>query len=119
MRAYAVVGAVVGVILAAQAGTPRGEPGKETETERIARLIKQLGDDSFRKREAATKELDAIGEPALAALQKAAASSDDVEIRWRAGRVSDAIAARMAKAALGKLQGVWAVASYEIEGKQI
>src|SRR5438552_18593633 len=87
MRAYMVVGAVVGVILATQAGMLRGDPGKETETERIARLIKQLGDDAFAKREAASRELDAIGEPALPALCKAAASSDDLEIRRRAERI--------------------------------
>jgi hypothetical protein len=45
-------------------------PGKETEAERIARLVKQLGDDDFAKREAGSKELDDIGEPADPALRK-------------------------------------------------
>src|SRR5256714_15547258 len=119
MRAYVLVGAVVGMILAAQAGTLCGDPGKETETERIARLIKQLGDDAFAKREAASKELQAIGAPALAALRKAAACSDDAEIRWRANRIAARVAEAAAKSELSKLQGVWTVVSYKVEGKQI
>jgi uncharacterized protein (TIGR03067 family) len=119
MRAYLVVGAVVGVILAAQAGTLRGDPGKETEAGKIVRLIRQLGDDAFAKREAASKELEAIGALALAALRKAAASSDDPEIRWRAKRIGEAVTAGAARAELTRLQGVWTVASYEIEGKQL
>jgi uncharacterized protein (TIGR03067 family) len=118
MRAYVIVSAVVVLILAAHTGTLLSDPGKETETEETARLIKQLGDDSFDKREAATRELDSIGEPALAALQKAA-SSHDPEIQRRAERIGEAITGRMAAAELGKLQGVWAVTSYEVEGKQI
>ena len=119
MRAYVVVGAMVGVILTAQAGPLRGDSGKESETERIARLVKQLGDDAFRKREAASRELEAIGAPALAALRKAAASNDDAEIRRRAERIGDTIAEATAKAELAKLQGVWTVASYEVEGKRL
>src|SRR5262245_4247448 len=65
MRAYLVVGAVVGVTLAAQAGALRGDPGEGTGSEGIARLIKQLGDDAFTEREAAAKQLEAIGAPAL------------------------------------------------------
>ena len=38
--------------------------GQEAETARITRLIQQLGDDAFAKREAASKELKAIGAPA-------------------------------------------------------
>ena len=61
----------------------------------IARLIKQLGDDDFDKREAASKELKAIGEPARAALQEAAASSKDAEIRQRASRLMPALDAKL------------------------
>lgn len=97
MRTHAVVGLVVGVVLTVQVGILRSDSGKETETERIARLVTQLGDDSFEMREAASRELDAIGELALAALRKAAASSDDLEIRQRAERVIESIiAARVA-----------------------
>src|SRR5262245_6067512 len=115
MRAYLIVGAVVGVILAAQTGTLRGDPGKD----RIARLIKQLGDDAFAKRQAATKELEATGAPALAALRNAAATSGDLEIRRRAKRIGNNIVEAAAKAELAKLQGTWTVASYEVEGKQL
>jgi WD40 repeat protein len=49
----------------------------------IERLVKQLGDDEFEKREEATRRLKEVGEPALDALYKAAAS-DDAEARRRA-----------------------------------
>ena len=107
MRTYLVVGAVVGTILVGQARTLHGDPGKEAAADRIARLIKQLGDDSFTKREAASKELEGIGAPAVAALRKAAASSDDPEIRWRAKRIEEAITEVAAKADLTKLQASW------------
>jgi len=119
MRVYLVVAAVVGVILVAQAGTLCGDPGKETAADKIARLIRQLGNYAFAKREAASRELQATGAPALAALRKAAAASDDPEIRWRAQRIGEAIAETLTKAELAKLQGVWAVTSYEIEVKQL
>src|SRR5262245_65280283 len=102
MRAYVVVGTVIGVILAAQAGTLQGDPGKEAGAQRIARLIEQLGDDAFAKREAATKELEAVGVPALAALRNAAASSGDLEIRRRAERIGNNIVEAAAKAELAK-----------------
>jgi hypothetical protein len=47
---------------AAQPNTPRASSGKKTDAETIARLIKQLGDDDFERREAASKELDSIGD---------------------------------------------------------
>src|SRR5262249_48277737 len=108
MRSYAVVVVIFGIVLTAQSGTLRGDPGKETEAEKIARLVKQLGDHAFAKREAASKELDAIGEPAVAALHKAA-SSDDLEIRRRAEQLIGSIAARTAKKELAKYQGTWQV----------
>src|SRR5437762_2872147 len=49
----------------------------------VNRVIKQLGDDDFDKREAATKRLEEIGEPALDALHKAT-TSEDAEVRRRA-----------------------------------
>lgn len=61
----------------------------------IARLIKQLGSDDFIQREAAGKELVAIGEPARAALEKAAASADDEEIRERSVGLLKAINAKL------------------------
>ncbi len=61
---------------------------------RIAALIEQLGDDSFDKREAAGEALADIGVPAVRFLRKAAAGKD-LEIRSRAGRVLQMIAARV------------------------
>jgi hypothetical protein len=49
----------------------------------IARLVKQLGHDDCDKREAASKRLESIGEPALAALRQAATESGDAEVRGR------------------------------------
>jgi hypothetical protein len=50
----------------------------------IEKLIQQLGSPRFAEREAATKRLEAIGEPAVDALRKAVASNPDAEIRRRA-----------------------------------
>jgi hypothetical protein len=48
-------------------------------------LIEQLGDDSFFKREEASRALVDLGVPARKALQ-AALKHDDLEVRYRAGR---------------------------------
>jgi C-terminal processing protease CtpA/Prc len=53
---------------------------------RIETLIKDLGADDYKLREAATKELTKIGKKALPMLEKAE-KSDDIEIRWRATRI--------------------------------
>src|SRR5947208_1730773 len=71
-----------------------GEPDKEREAGRIARLIEQLGDDEFAKRQQASKALEAIGTPALTALRKAAGSID-LEIRHRAERLVKRLVARL------------------------
>jgi Domain of Unknown Function (DUF1080) len=57
------------------------------EADRIAKLIRQLGDEKFAQREAATRDLMAIGEKCLPLLRKAARSSADQEIRLRAKTV--------------------------------
>jgi len=51
--------------------------------ESVDALVRQLGDDSFVKREAAFRALVDAGDPALPALNKAAESAD-AEVRWRA-----------------------------------
>jgi hypothetical protein len=83
-------------------------------------LIKQLGHEEFTKREAASKELDAIGEPALDALRKAAASDGDVEIRRRAERIVQSVTGRiraaLAEKELKKLQGTWYTVSINYRG---
>lgn len=49
----------------------------------IARLVKQLGSSEYRTRDAPTKRLKELGEPALDVVIRAAPSSD-VEVRRRA-----------------------------------
>jgi formylglycine-generating enzyme required for sulfatase activity len=68
---------------AAVAGLLWGNRG-DTEADRLATLIRQLGDDSFVRREAARKELATLGKTALPALIDAANTSTDEEIRQRA-----------------------------------
>jgi hypothetical protein len=99
--------AVVGLACPAEAVLLRGDPGKDWEAERIAGLIKQLGDDEFAMREAAGKALEAIGEPALGALRKAAASRDDPEIRRRAEGIIQTLTARRETTELLKWRGTW------------
>src|SRR5262245_51293467 len=72
--------------MAGAAAAADDEPAKITTTEadadRIARLIEQLGNDNFAEREAASRDLERLGLPALPALRKAA-QSPDVETRRR------------------------------------
>jgi hypothetical protein len=113
MRAGAFVCAAVALALVAGAGRLRGNSDTAAKPNHVAALIKQLGDKAFTKREAASKELADIGEPALAALQKAAISSDDLELRRRAERIIQTITTRAAEAAvkrqLATFQGKWNV----------
>jgi WD40 repeat protein len=77
----------------------------------IARLVKQLGSDEFEKREAATRRLNEIGEPALDALRRAAAGAD-LEVNRRARDVIAAIEKRLygeERALLGHTGQVWNV----------
>jgi hypothetical protein len=110
MRTCTFVCTAVGALLAAAADNLRGGPGKETEPDRVRRLIEQLGDTRFAKREAASKELSAIGEPALPALRKAAASADDGERRRRAEQLIRLLAERAARRELAKWEGSWETA---------
>ena len=111
--ALVVLAVVMALALVAGVGSLRGNSGKPAKPDRVAALIKQLGDDAFAKRVAATKELEDIGEPALAALRQAATSSDDLEIRRRAERIIQTITTRAADAAiqrqLASFKGKWNV----------
>jgi WD40 repeat protein len=64
------------------------------DADEMARLVKQLGDDDFARREAASKRLIEIGELALDALRNAA-ESDDAEVRRRAGEIVAGIENRL------------------------
>ena len=91
--------AAVALALGSGAGSTSGDPQQSKKSDRIDGLIKQLGDRSFAKREAASKELEAIGIPALRSLRKAASSSSDLEIRRRAERAYKAIYEKFAQKA--------------------
>jgi WD40 repeat protein len=69
--------------------------GAKAEPARIARLISQLGHDKFAVREAASKELEAMGGPAWRPLLKAARDSADLETRRRAEGLSRRIAKKL------------------------
>jgi hypothetical protein len=83
--AYVILGSL---LAAAWVATGRSAPAPKTTPEEIARWIKQLGDNEFRLREAASRRLWAAGELAEAALREAA-RSDDAEVARRAKDILD------------------------------
>ena len=119
MKSKAISLVAVSIILASGTRLP-ADPAKPAVISRAARLVQQLGDDDFDQREAASDELVEIGEPALPALQTAAATDADPEIRWRATQAIVGIAARQRDAAgrrdLEKLKGTWYTVSTSYQG---
>src|SRR5262249_42271447 len=113
---------IVGVVFLAAARSGIGDSPDEHMAARVARLVKQLGHDEFDKRQEASQELDAIGEPALDALRKAT-SHEDAEIRQRATKIVATITGRVRAAVtrkeLERLQGTWSLVSMEVGGQQI
>jgi len=71
------------------------EPGAADESiaKKVSTLVEQLGDDEWDSREKATRELIAIGRPAVSRLSEAAQSAD-AEVKWRATHVLKQIAER-------------------------
>jgi uncharacterized protein (TIGR03067 family) len=119
MRAGALLLMAIGLAFALGSEVVRSGSGEDAQRDQIAVLIRQLGHKEFAKREAASKELDDIGEPALDALRKAV-TDDDAEIRQRAAKILGAITGRMraaaAKKELQKLQGTWYTVSTNYRG---
>jgi hypothetical protein len=70
------------------------DSAKDGDRERIARCVTQLGSEEYSQREAATRELDAVGPAALEALRKAQ-DSEDLEVRRRARALVSRIERRM------------------------
>jgi hypothetical protein len=70
---------------------------EETAPARLDRLVNRLGAGAYRDREAASRELDALGAGALDALRRAAASADP-ETRRRATELIERISERVAAA---------------------
>jgi hypothetical protein len=79
------------VSLAVLTGVPAAFPAPP----RVTGLIAQLGSPDFLERETASKELETIGGPALAALKAAAAASTDMEVARRAAVLHDRVAHRV------------------------
>src|SRR5262245_55417047 len=75
------------------------------DAKQIAKLVDQLNSDKFAEREKAAQQLDAIGEPALEALQKAA-KSDQTELRRRAEELIKKIEGRTQGAKILKAKKV-------------
>jgi len=117
MRRAALFCMAVGLVASGSLMPLRGGADKKgPDAERIVQLIRELGDGSFRKREAASKELIAIGEPALPAL-KTAAFDADAEIRRRAKGIIQTITSRLAGDEQKRLEGTWVGVAQEENGK--
>lgn len=66
------------------AGDGRGNPVDDAASDRMTALVGQLGDDTFAKREEASKALADLAESALPDIRKAAAATKT----WRSASVS-------------------------------
>jgi WD40 repeat protein len=86
----AVVGLVAVVVFVQAAPTPTTQQATQAE---IARLIRQLGSDSFVEREKATRRLEKIGDAAMTELRRALADPD-AEISGRAYELIEALEGR-------------------------
>ena len=95
MRPCLLASLLAGLILCAAVPVPAGDLPKKPDRERIAALLVQLGDRKFARREAATKALAAIGEPAWYPLHKLAHTGPDLEVRSRTNRLVRAIGQRL------------------------
>jgi hypothetical protein len=82
IRRHLIAGLVLGLSFGVLVILPSRAAEPEADAAKIAKLIEQLGSGNFDQREKATKELGAIGTPALEALRKAA-KSEDAEIKLR------------------------------------
>jgi hypothetical protein len=66
--------------------------GKQTADTRVSTgFIEELGNKDYRRRQAATRALEAVGPPALAALRAAAGKHADAEVRRQATRLVEKI----------------------------
>lgn len=70
-------------LFAGSAALAQQEPATESREDKISRLVRELGDSSFEKRDAAQKELEKLGRDAVPALEKAS-QSQDAEVATRA-----------------------------------
>jgi hypothetical protein len=73
----------LGLSVLAAVAAPPVEKAEKPDADKIAKMIAQLGSDSFDEREKASADLEAVGDAALDALREALKSSDE-EIHKRA-----------------------------------
>src|SRR5262249_16764177 len=92
LLALALAGGAGGLATRLPAGAPADRP-----LSRIEKLIRSLGSGAYAEREAAARELDALGERALGPLRKAAGTGD-LEGRKRAALLAAGIERRIARA---------------------
>jgi WD40 repeat protein len=92
LRLLAVVVVVALAVLAGSLAPAQSGDDKKVDDKKISKLIDQLGDDDEDVRKKAEKELLALGEAALAPLQKAAKDHADADVRLRAIVLSKAVA---------------------------
>src|SRR5262249_15624147 len=83
----------------------------------IQRLIRKLGSENFREREAASRGLAAIGESAEHDLRRAMRHNDP-EVRRRAAELIEALVARKRSREMSALQGVWVLKTTEYLGEK-
>jgi hypothetical protein len=120
MRTGVLVGVALVLAFGSGGGILQGDPDKAVKSDRVSvlinSLIKELGHNQFAKRQAASKELAAIGPTTLDALRKAASSSDDAEILKRAEGLLKGIAQVQKSTLLDKSfvnETEWLVAGFE------
>jgi uncharacterized protein (TIGR03067 family) len=89
----------------------------EPAASRIAILIEQLGHRDYRARDAASRDLEALGETAVLALEKARDASDDAEVRRRATMLLDHAEGLRRQRLARQLHGAWTVTSAERGGR--
>jgi hypothetical protein len=94
----------------------KAELSQRDQTE-IHRLIQQLGSENFREREAASRSLAVIGEPAEPALRRAMRHNDP-EIRHRALQLVGGLVARKRNREMAALQGIWVLKTAEYLGEK-
>ena len=95
------------IVLVGWAATLAAGPDTGAGPDRLARLIDELGHPRFVTREAAARELAAIGDSAVGPLRTAASTSPDPEVQARARAVLDVIAARAGELELARWAGYW------------
>jgi len=109
---------VLTLLIAAVAAGSGGHAQDAPALPEVETLIQQLGNRDFRQRDAASRALSALGEPALPALRRAAMTSEDTEVRRRAAALLQEADNSQRRLQARKLHGTWVVASAERAGEE-